>query len=592
MKKYLIIVDLDETLLNDERAISEHSKKVLRICQGMGHKVVISTARSYIRTVEYAKMLNADFISSFSGNFICDSNDKVIYSEAINSEVSKKVITEVSRQKSRIINEGLYASFCSDSQDQGFIDSNYAAINFLTNLQSYKLIVRCSNEEYFGLKSIANIHNLFISFSERKGIACILPIGTDKWAGIQRVSDYLAEEYLTIAFGDDVTDLKTLLNVDIGVRMKNSAVELVEHISFSTGSNNEDGVARFLSSYFNLENSKTDIDNVKVLDCSLRDGGHLNSSKFGHTVIKSFIEELACANVDIIEVGFLQNSIYDADTAIYPTISSAEQMLSDIDCKNALISVLTQVDKFDINNLEECCGKVKLIRVSFHNNYIDLGMEFCRKIKAKGYSCAINPINFSHYTNDEVVELIKKVNKVVPDIFSIVDTFGVMLKNDFDNKLNLINHLLNKNIKVGIHLHDNLNMAFSSAQRLIESNSFSSSIIIDSSVCGIGRAPGNLQTELLLYYLNNLNNGKRYKMEYIYSLMEEVVALMKNTLDWNKHFAYSISAFENAHRTYAEFLLKKDVHLKNIEMMIEHIPMQQRGRFNEELISSIYKEEL
>lgn len=133
MEKYLIIVDLDETLLSDERTISDCSKKVLRTCQELGHKVVISTARSYIRTVEYAKALNADFISSFSGNFICDSNDSVIYDQAIESETSKKVINEIARQNGRIINEGLYASFCSDSRDQEFVDSNYAAINFLTN---------------------------------------------------------------------------------------------------------------------------------------------------------------------------------------------------------------------------------------------------------------------------------------------------------------------------------------------------------------------------------------------------------------------------------------------------------------------------
>ena len=71
----------------------------------------------------------------------------------------------------------------------------------------------------------------------------------------------------------------------------------------------------------------------------------------------------------------------------------------------------------------------------------------------------------------------------------------MLLNNDFRNKLNLINHLLNKSIKRGIHLHENVNLAFSSAQTLIETNAIDEEVIIDTSVSGIGRAPGNLKTE-------------------------------------------------------------------------------------------------
>ena len=206
--------------------------------------------------------------------------------------------------------------------------------------------------------------------------------------------------------------------------------------------------------------------------------------------------------------------------------------------------------------------------------------------------CSVNPINFSHYTNEEVVSLITKVNKINPDIFSIVDTFGVLLNNDFRNKLNLINHLLNKNIRKGIHLHDNLLLAFSSAQTLIEKNSKDGEIIIDSSISGMGRAPGNLRTELMAYYINVLSNSDKYALEYIYSLMENEISVLKKNLNWDNSFAYGISAFEKTHRTYAEHLLNKDgTSLADIQKLIKLIPSENRGRFSEDVIEQIHANE-
>ena len=482
MEKYLIVLDLDDTLLHSDKSISEYSKFILRKCQDLGCKVVINTARSHIRTINFAEQVNADFICSFNGNFVCDRYDNIIYYNPISNEVSKNVIEELSKHTKNIINEGLYGSFCTDKSDIDFVDSKFASINFVKNLQSCKLILRCQEENYASIKSIIEKYNLSITFSREKNTARILPSGTDKWIGIEHIKEYLKNDYKVIAFGDDITDLETLKNADVGVRMKNSISEIIENVSFSTSSNDNDGVAEFLCHYFNLEQENIDYSNVKILDCSLRDGGHLNKSNFGYDTIKGFIEKLAMSNTDIIEIGFLQDSEFDRNIAIYPTVAKAEEILKDIDCKNSIISLLTQVDKFDISKLEKCCGKVKMIRVSFHSNLIDLGMQYCEEVKKKGYLCSVNPINFSHYNKEEVVSLISKVNKINPDVFSIVDTFGVLLNNDFRNKLNLINHLLNKSIKRGIHLHENVNLAFSSAQTLIETNAIDEEVIIDTSV--------------------------------------------------------------------------------------------------------------
>ena len=178
---------------------------------------------------------------------------------------------------------------------------------FVENLQSSKLILRCEEDRYPSIKSIAEKYDLSITFSREKNTARVLPKGSDKWVGIQKIKEFLNDNYKVIAFGDNITDLETLLNANIGVRMENSVEEIIENINFSTSSNDDDGVAKFLCHYFNLEQDKINYDNVKILDCSLRDGGHLNKSNFGYDIIKGIIEKLALANTDIIEIGFLQN---------------------------------------------------------------------------------------------------------------------------------------------------------------------------------------------------------------------------------------------------------------------------------------------
>lgn len=592
MEKYLIVLDLDETLLHNDKTISKYSQGILAKCQSLGCKIVVNTARSYIRTTKIAKQINADFVCAFNGNFVCDKEDNVIYYNPISSQVTECVIEELSKYTDHIVNEGLYDSFCINKDDVDFIDSKFASIEFIKKLQSCKVILKCRNEEFSSIKSVVEKYDLSITFSREKDTARILPKKSDKWIGIQQIKEFLNNEYKIIAFGDDTTDLETLINADIGVRMENSISEIIEKINFSTSCNDDDGVAKFLCHYFDLEKDSVNYNNVQILDCSLRDGGHLNNSKFGYKVIKGFIEKLAFANTDIVEIGFLQTCDFNKDCSIYPSISEAEEILRDINTRNSIISLLTQVDKYDISKLEPCCGKVKMIRVSFHSNYIDLGMYFCEEVKKKGYLCSVNPINFSHYTKEEVVELITKVNKINPDIFSIVDTFGVFLNNGFRNKLNLINHLLNKKICRGIHLHENLNMAFSSAQTLIESNSNIGKIVIDTSVAGMGRAPGNLKTEVMQYYINQVTQTERYSMNYIYSLMENEIMYLKNGINWENEFAYSITALENTHRTYAEYLLCKQIPLYEIEKLIKLIPYENRGRFNESVIESIYQSNL
>lgn len=586
---YLIILDLDGTLLNSKKEISDYTKRILNDCQKKNNKIVISTSRSYKRTIAYANEINADYILSFNGNFICDKKYNIIYHNSFSKKISKEIINFLEANNYDIIGENLYSSFCTNLCDMNLIEGSSLTIyRALKSYDNYKFLVRGDYKDYeFVKNNLDKFAN--ISYDNTNKLIRILPTNTDKWNGIEKIIERQKQKYKTIVFGDDISDLESLKNADIGIRMKNSTEQVRNDIKFSTYSNDEEGVATFLCNYFNLVHQQVNYENIKILDCSLRDGGHLNKCMFGKRTINSFIDKLLKAGIDIIEIGFLEDCLYNSDVTKFSNVLCAEKLLEKHNENNSIFSLLLQVDKFNISNLEECHGKVKMIRVSFHKNLIDEGISYCKRVKDLGYICSVNPINFSSYDNEEVVNLIRKVNEVNSDVFAIVDTFGMFLNKDFKNKLSLLNHLLNKDIKIGIHLHNNLYQPFSSAQLLIEDNTFKENIIIDTSVNGIGRSPGNLKTEIMAHYINDLTGRRKYKMENIYSIMENEMFKLKKHLNWENDFAYSMTAFRRMHRTYAEYLIDKNLSYLEIEKILNMIPEKEKGRFNEKIVKKCYE---
>lgn len=578
-KEYLISINLYGTLLDDDNKINDYTIKVINACKINGAKILINTSHSYSEALEYVKLINPDFISCFNGNYII-SESEIYKSNPISLNASKNIIDIIKKQNDYVILECIDGAYRNRPTKYNFIKSIYSDIDKIDLSNCFSIIIPSDDIDY--LDDACLKYNLDLNYNNFGKYYIITP-KSNKSNAIYILNKYFNNKYKIISFGNNRSDYETLKISDIGIKMQNSTD--LDNINFWTASNNEDGVAKFLNNFYNLD-MKVDYNNVKILDCTLRDGGHLNNCNFGYKNIRKIIKNLLQANTDIIEIGFLEDCNYDKNKTKFNKVEDAENLLNNINCNNSDIALLVQVDKYDIKKLETCEGKIKMIRVSFHKELLATAIRYCKIIKERGYICSINPINFSGYDNFEIVNLIKKVNKLDIDYFSIVDTFGLLLNNDFSNKLNLINNLLRKDINVGLHLHDNLSSAFSTAQILMKKNSRFGNVIIDSSLLGMGRDPGNLKTELIMYYLN-IYNKEKYNMSYIYNLIENEISNFKKIYNWNQDFSYSISAFEKVHRTYAEYLKNKNLDYSTIEKFIKKIPKSNKVKYKENIIEKI-----
>lgn len=331
------------------------------------------------------------------------------------------------------------------------------------------------------------------------------------------------------------------------------------------------------------------MDKIKLLDCTLRDGGYINDWNFGYHTIRSIIRQLVESQVDYVEVGFLRNCEYDRDKALYNNCGEMMPILPE-KRGNTMFTAMALHNKYDIEKLEDYDGRtIDAIRVTFHDYDIDEGLVFIEKAKRKGYKVFCNPINIMGYSDEMILELLAKVNRIQPYAFSIVDTFGSMMKSDLLRIYSLIEHNLDKSIVIGLHLHENLALSYSLAQEFIAMKASERKSVIDASMLGMGRTPGNLCMELIMDYMNK-TQGAVYDVNPVLDGIDDYIIQLKQIEPWGYSTPYALSAKFNLHRNYAEYLIGKGrLRAKQINQILAGIKADKKTAYDEAYIEELYR---
>ncbi len=333
---------------------------------------------------------------------------------------------------------------------------------------------------------------------------------------------------------------------------------------------------------------------IKVLDCTLRDGGYINNWNFGYKNIKKIVSNLNRSNVDIIECGFIRDNnesvICDIDYSNYISFESLIKYGKDLFKKNKQYTLMMLAESFDIKNLiHRNQNYVDSIRLSFHKKDMKKGLEMAKIIKEKGYNLFLQPTATMGYTDDELIELLKKCNEIHPNSVAIVDTFGEMLPNNIIWLSQLFNKYLDKDIVLSFHAHNNLQTAFSNSILFIQNTSLDRNIVIDSSIYGMGRGAGNLPTELILDYLNKFYN-QNYQLLPILDIADNILLKIKMQNYWGYSLEYYLSATHHCHPKYAIFFSSnKTLTTSDISLLLDSVSENNRVEFDLEYARGLYK---
>ena len=329
---------------------------------------------------------------------------------------------------------------------------------------------------------------------------------------------------------------------------------------------------------------------VVLLDCTLRDGGYVNNWEWGFQTARLIIRSLTKANVDVVEVGFLRNvEKYDPNITVCNYIEELNRLLPE-KTGNTMYSGMAMRSNYDIKKLSPYSGKgIEMLRITAHDYDIEEGMDFAREVKDKGYKLSINPINIMGYSDDRILWILEQVNKIHPYQFSIVDTFGSMRRRDLDRIASLVDNNIDRDIRVALHLHENMSLACSLAQNYVDKH-LQRPIAVDGSLMGMGRIPGNLPIELIADYLNDYM-GSNYDIDFLMDAIQDYISPIKGQSEWGYTPAYFLSARYNLHRNYAEHYLKKgDLTHRDINHILSHFDSQKKTAFDANYADQLYSE--
>jgi len=327
---------------------------------------------------------------------------------------------------------------------------------------------------------------------------------------------------------------------------------------------------------------------IEILDCTLRDGAHINNGYFGSSTVKRLVQGLIDSGLHYVEVGFLQNCEFDPNRTFYPQISVFDELISGMGIVGykKKLTLMLRPDRVNIEAIKQSSEILGSIRIAFYYEYLSEAVKYADVARNYGYNVFFNPIVITHYSANELASLIDAINDVQPSGVSIVDTFGALTVDNVDEIFQSF-RAVDNNIKIGLHFHENLLQSLSLIYKAI---SFfkDREIILDGSVYGMGRAPGNVATELLV---SNFDKKSQIFLNEIICLINECIAPLKNKYCWGYSPEYFLSGIYNVHRDYAEFFLDKGFDLKVLQEIFDSLVLNSFGsRFSNEIAQKYYNE--
>lgn len=301
---------------------------------------------------------------------------------------------------------------------------------------------------------------------------------------------------------------------------------------------------------------------IRLLDCTLRDGGYVNNWNFGYDAICNILNLMLQTNVEIVEAGFVRDVVYDKDKAVFPNIKTLDKIMADnkISTNGAEIAVMAEIaNPIPLEKIEPAKETgVDIIRVivwktkhTIDGQEIDAleeSLEYCKGIIAKGYRVCVQPNRTDQYSEDEFVRMLNMFSAIKPYAIYIVDSWGTMYSNHVMHYMKLADEILPASVRIGFHGHNNMMQVFSTAEKIVEAD-FNHEIILDGSVDGIGRGAGNLNLELIARYLNH-EKCCNYKLKPMFEIYDTYIKPLRKLYTWGSSIPFMLSADKNVNPNY------------------------------------------
>ncbi len=308
---------------------------------------------------------------------------------------------------------------------------------------------------------------------------------------------------------------------------------------------------------------------IKVLDCTIRDGGLINDHHFTDEFVRAVYKALSLAGIDYMEMGY-RSSRQVAPPAEFGAwkYCDDDKIREIIDGIESNVKISIMVDAHRVIEQEFVPvdqSPVDMIRVASYVKDIDKAISLVDKCHDLGYETTVNVMAISAENEHDLIEALDQLAKTPTETVYIVDSYGYFFSEQIEYTARLYQkHLPGK--RIGIHCHNNQQLAFANTIEGIRHDCN----LVDGSLYGIGRGAGNCCLELLIGFLKN----PKFCIEPILKVIQDYMIPMREELEWGYMIPYAVTGFMNQHPRSAIAMRKtdgKDKYLEFYSQIIDNI---------------------
>ncbi len=284
---------------------------------------------------------------------------------------------------------------------------------------------------------------------------------------------------------------------------------------------------------------------LKVLDCTIRDGGLVNSHQFDESFVRGVYETCVNAGIDYMEIGYRNAKRFFAPDKYGRWMFCEEDTIRRIVGDNpgpVKLSVMIDAGKSDWKSDIPPKDKsvVDMVRVAFYAHQVSEAVEMIKHAVDCGYEVSANIMAISRNTETEIDQVLELLVQTPAHVLVVVDSFGSLYMEQVELLVKkYLNFARPVGKEVGIHAHNNQQLAFANTIEAI----IHGANRVDASLGGLGRGAGNCPTELLIGFLRN----PKFRIRHIYEFLEKHIEPLRQQWEWGPYVQYNITGQLNLH---------------------------------------------
>ena len=341
---------------------------------------------------------------------------------------------------------------------------------------------------------------------------------------------------------------------------------------------------------------------MRLIDCTLRDGGYHNNWNFSQKFAEETFRALAASGILDIEIGFRKPAGLTSDTeGIFANLNF--DLLKELNIpKNSVVGLMINASdfisasKFDMDLLKESFpfpeSKLNFVRLACGIDEIESLPDAKKYLEGLGYEVHLNLMQANRLLSvenntDSTDSILEQITRMGFRFLTLADTYGVIRENQLKNLIEKC--LQNIDVNLGLHLHNNIGLATSNS--LVGLNL--GVAMLDSTITGMGRGPGNLRTEFITNEISHRDSTVTYDSKSLLAFAARKYEPLKEKYKWGENSYYFLGAEALIHPSYVQYLTQKnDYSAEEIIEAISILGKENRIRFSEQALTYVFTEKI